>query len=71
MVGDALSDMLAAEQAGVPQRLLVLSGRGAVQAALPQAAKLGAFQVVPTLVEAVAAIWPPAGSGAQISAPPG
>jgi D-glycero-D-manno-heptose 1,7-bisphosphate phosphatase len=71
MIGDALSDMAAAEQAGIPQRFLVLSGRGADQTLLPQAAQMRPFLVVPTLVEAVAAIWPAADGPIQISAPAG
>lgn len=60
MVGDALTDLIAAERAGLLGRFLVLSGRGAVQAQLPEAAQLASFQVVPTLVEAVNAILHPA-----------
>lgn len=70
MIGDALTDMDAAERAGVPQRMLVLSGRGAVQAQLPQAAQQAPFQIYPTLVEAVAAIHNP-GTSLTSSEPPG
>ncbi|MFN2196149.1 MAG: D-glycero-alpha-D-manno-heptose-1,7-bisphosphate 7-phosphatase [Anaerolineales bacterium] len=53
LIGDALTDLLAAQNAGVPNRLLVLTGRGAAQANLPQASQLRPFEMVPSLVEAV------------------
>lgn len=56
MVGDALTDLIAAEQAGVPERILVLTGRGISQAQLPQVAELSHFHTLPALNEAVAFI---------------
>lgn len=53
LIGDALTDLLAAQNAGVPNRLLVLTGRGATQANLPQASQLYPFDTVPSLAEAV------------------
>ena len=45
MVGDALTDLLAAEAAGVPRRVLVRTGRGQAQEQLPQAKTLLPFHV--------------------------
>ncbi|MGY0237016.1 D-glycero-alpha-D-manno-heptose-1,7-bisphosphate 7-phosphatase [Longispora urticae] len=50
MVGDALTDVLAAAAAGVPG-LLVLTGRGRAQAALPDSARIVGDRVFPSLVE--------------------
>lgn len=40
MVGDALSDIIAAREAGIPRQAMVLTGRGAAQAKLPEAISL-------------------------------
>lgn len=49
MVGDALSDVQAGQNAGVQRTVLVLTGRGAVQASLPEAALLKPFEVCNSL----------------------
>jgi D-glycero-D-manno-heptose 1,7-bisphosphate phosphatase len=56
MIGDALTDIMAGQAAGVRHTILVRTGRGAVQAALPQAATLPPFTICDTLATAVAAI---------------
>jgi D-glycero-D-manno-heptose 1,7-bisphosphate phosphatase len=53
MVGDALSDVLAGQNAGVPTRILVLTGRGSHQVCLPEAATLKPFMVIETLDKAI------------------
>jgi len=54
MVGDALTDIQAGQAAGVAQTVLVRSGRGAAQLALPQAARLPAFLVAEDLLAMLA-----------------
>jgi D-glycero-D-manno-heptose 1,7-bisphosphate phosphatase len=54
MVGDALSDLLAGQAAGVSLRFLVLTGRGVKQASLPEAAELEPFQTCDTLEDVFA-----------------
>ncbi|MCL4870289.1 MAG: HAD family hydrolase [Anaerolineae bacterium] len=56
MVGDALTDIQAGRAAGVRAAALVLTGRGAGQANLPDAAALHPFPIYPTLQEALAAL---------------
>ncbi len=53
MVGDALTDLQAGQSAGVTQTVLVRTGRGEAQLSLPEAAQLGAFQVVDDLLSLV------------------
>jgi D-glycero-D-manno-heptose 1,7-bisphosphate phosphatase len=53
MVGDALSDLKAAEAAGVNNRVLVLTGRGTEQTALPEAVTLKPFLTCQSLEEAL------------------
>ena len=52
MVGDALSDLQAGRAAGVRETMLVRTGRGQVQAALPEATSLQPFPVFDTLYDA-------------------
>ncbi|MDT8306294.1 MAG: HAD family hydrolase [Anaerolineae bacterium] len=53
LVGDALTDIEAAQAAGVGRAALVLTGRGAVQARLPEATALGPPLLFDTLYAAV------------------
>jgi D-glycero-D-manno-heptose 1,7-bisphosphate phosphatase len=53
LIGDALTDILAGQAAGVPSRVLVMTGRGAQQACLPEAAELEPFQIFETLENAL------------------
>lgn len=54
MVGDALTDMMAGQAAGVGQSILVRTGRGIGQAQLPAAADLPAFRIVDSLLDILA-----------------
>jgi D-glycero-D-manno-heptose 1,7-bisphosphate phosphatase len=56
MIGDALTDLSAAEAAGIQHKILVLTGRGAEQARLPEAKTLFPFESYPSLSAAVQAI---------------
>jgi D-glycero-D-manno-heptose 1,7-bisphosphate phosphatase len=56
LVGDALTDLQAGISAGIPRRILVLTGRGAEQQSLPRAAQLLPFEIYPSLFEAAQAI---------------
>lgn len=56
MIGDALSDLQAGRAAGVREALLVRTGRGQAQAALPEAALLQPFRAFDSLAEALAHI---------------
>ncbi len=49
MVGDAISDLLAGQNAGIRRTFLVRTGRGAAQALLPEAADLQPFQICDAL----------------------
>lgn len=53
MVGDAISDLQAGQNAGVEQTFLVRTGRGAAQAVLPEAAHLRPFHIYDTLADVV------------------
>jgi D-glycero-D-manno-heptose 1,7-bisphosphate phosphatase len=53
LVGDALTDLLAGEAAGVGQIVLVRSGRGAEQERLPRPEQLRPFPVFDTLADAL------------------
>lgn len=53
LVGDALSDLQAGRAAGVPHLALVLTGRGAAQLAIPDAAALPPFSVFEDLAAAI------------------
>ena len=56
LIGDALSDLVAARAAGVGQAMLVRTGRGIEQLALAQAAGAGDFPVYANLSEALDAV---------------
>ncbi len=56
MVGDAISDLLAGQNAGIQRLFLVRTGRGAIQAALPETAQLGPFQICDALTDVVACL---------------
>jgi D-glycero-D-manno-heptose 1,7-bisphosphate phosphatase len=53
LIGDALSDLLAGQAAGLGQTILVRTGRGALQEQLPQPVELKPFKVCNTLAEAL------------------
>lgn len=53
MIGDALTDIDAGQRAGIKTNILVRTGRGKVQNALPAASKLGRFHVLDSLGDAV------------------
>jgi D-glycero-D-manno-heptose 1,7-bisphosphate phosphatase len=53
LVGDALTDVMAGRAAGVARSLLVLTGRGAEQARLPELAGLAPVPIYDTLVDVV------------------
>lgn len=54
LIGDALTDLSAGRAAGVAQTILLRTGRGAIQAALPEANSFKPFPVYDTLSEALA-----------------
>jgi D-glycero-D-manno-heptose 1,7-bisphosphate phosphatase len=56
LIGDALSDLVAARAAGVGQAMLVRTGRGIEQLALAQAAGVGDFPAYANLSEALDAV---------------
>lgn len=56
MIGDALTDLQAGQAAGVARTALVLSGRGAVQMSLPEAAKIRPLLTYNSLADALAEI---------------
>lgn len=56
MVGDAVSDLLAGQSAGIRRTFLVKTGRGAAQAELPEAAHLQPFQICDSLLDVVACV---------------
>jgi D-glycero-D-manno-heptose 1,7-bisphosphate phosphatase len=58
MIGDALSDLMAGQAAGVGQMVLVRSGRGVEQDRLPRPDGLQPFQTYDTLADALADILP-------------
>lgn len=53
MIGDALSDLLAGQAAGVRESILVRTGRGASQETLPRPAGLRPFRAYSTLADAL------------------
>ncbi|NIS81738.1 MAG: HAD-IIIA family hydrolase [Anaerolineales bacterium] len=54
LVGDALSDIRAGKDAGIPLTVLVRTGLGAAQEGLPEAVGLKPFLIYDTLAEALA-----------------
>ena len=59
MIGDALTDVQAGQAAGVKQAMLLLTGRGTAQAALPQAQELPSFATFTNLAQALSHLFPP------------
>ena len=55
MIGDALTDLIAGQSAGIKQTILVLTGRGSKQLGLPEMNNLKPFQIYDTMVEALEA----------------
>ena len=53
MIGDALSDIIAGQTAGVGQNVLVYTGRGLAQSNLPLANKISPFLVYENLLDAL------------------
>jgi D-glycero-D-manno-heptose 1,7-bisphosphate phosphatase len=53
MIGDALTDLAAGQAAGIPIRVLVMTGRGASQAQLPEVRDLEPFLTYRTLADAL------------------
>jgi D-glycero-D-manno-heptose 1,7-bisphosphate phosphatase len=58
MIGDAVSDILAGQAAGVGRRILVKSGRGAAQYRLTASMELEPFLVYETLADALGDLLP-------------
>jgi len=56
LIGDALSDLLAGQAAEVGVLILVRTGRGEAQLALPERVKVKSFQSFPSLAEALEAL---------------
>lgn len=56
LVGDAISDLLAGQTAGVGRLVLVLTGRGATQAQMPERRQVAQFETYASLAEASAAL---------------
>lgn len=56
MVGDALTDLRAGQNAGIGANVLVKTGRGAAQSALPEARDLAPFRVYDRLADVIEAI---------------
>lgn len=57
IIGDALTDLAAGQAAGIPQTILLRTGRGTVQAQLPQAGQRPPFAIYNTLADALAALF--------------
>lgn len=58
MIGDALSDVAAGQNAGVKTAVLLLTGRGQTQFALPEKERLAPFLVFVDLSDALLALFP-------------
>ena len=58
LVGDALSDIIAGQSAGVAQNVLVRSGRGLAQSTLPIASQIPDFLIYETLFDALEDLLP-------------
>lgn len=54
MIGDAVTDLIAGQQAGIPTNILLLTGRGKAQVALLEPNFLKSILVYKTLAEALA-----------------
>ena len=53
LVGDALSDIMAGQSAGVGKNVLVRTGRGNAQSVIPLAAQIPPFLIYDTLADAI------------------
>ena len=53
MIGDALTDIHAGQQAGVATSILVLTGRGAEQSELPAAKSISGLSIFPSLYSVI------------------
>jgi D-glycero-D-manno-heptose 1,7-bisphosphate phosphatase len=58
MIGDALTDLLAGQTAGIPHLILLKTGRGQEQLHKPERKKLRQFTIFPTLLQALSKISP-------------
>jgi D-glycero-D-manno-heptose 1,7-bisphosphate phosphatase len=58
LIGDALSDVIAGQKAGISQNILVRTGRGQVQAVLPLANQIPDFLIYETLFDALEDLIP-------------
>ena len=58
LIGDALSDIMAGQEAGVAQNVLVLTGRGLTQSELPLASQIPEFLISDNLWAAVKDLIP-------------
>lgn len=58
LIGDALSDIIAGQAAGIEQNVLVLTGRGAAQSSLPKTSQIPPFLTFDTLAEALEEMIP-------------
>ena len=58
LVGDALSDIMAGQSAGVGKNVLVRTGRGNAQSATPLAAQIPTFLIYDTLADALSELIP-------------
>ena len=67
MIGDALSDLVAARSAGVGRVVLVRTGRGRAQEQLPEARQLQPFSVFDNLARAMAEMIPLSSDTTSIS----
>jgi D-glycero-D-manno-heptose 1,7-bisphosphate phosphatase len=58
LIGDAISDIIAGQTAGVDNNVLVKTGRGAAQIELPQASQIPPFLIYDSLAEALSELIP-------------
>jgi D-glycero-D-manno-heptose 1,7-bisphosphate phosphatase len=53
IIGDTWTDLLAGQAAGIPQKVLVKTGKGSAQSMLPAPQELGSFLLYDTLADAL------------------
>jgi len=58
LIGDALSDIIAGQKAGIAQNVLVRTGRGQVQSSLPLASQIPKFLIYDSLLGALEDLFP-------------
>jgi D-glycero-D-manno-heptose 1,7-bisphosphate phosphatase len=58
LIGDALSDIIAGQRAGIQENILVRTGRGSLQSSLPLASQIPDFRIFETLYEALEDCFP-------------